>query len=333
MTRARPDAGNDVRAAQSDQKDVADRPLLVVMLTQDTLKEQRLLKTSIVVTIVVSVASISFGLFIGSKSIAFDGFYTLIDAAMTLVALLTVRLIAKGDDDRFQYGYWHLEPILALVNGTVLTFACAYAFIDGLNGLLSGGRAIEFGPGAIFAAVAGLISLAMFGYIRWSAGARASQLLNLDARAWLMGGILSLALCVSFALGSTIAVGRFAAYAPLVDPLILIVVAAVLLPFPLATIWRAGQDILQIAPSDLDRDVREIAQSVAEAHGFSDFSSHVMRSGRQQFIEIGLVAPSDQTSTSFGDLDAIRREIAQAMGGLSPGYWLTVDFTADKRWV
>jgi len=36
---------------------------------------------------------------------------------------------------------------------------------------------------------------------------------------------------------------------------------------------------------------------------------------------------------SFEQLDTIRREIALAMGGLNPGYWLTVDFTADERWI
>lgn len=174
------------------------------MLT-DTKQEQRLLKISIYVTLLISFASIAFGLAISSRAIAFDGFYTLIDAAMTGVALLTARLISRGEDDRFQYGYWHLEPILALINGTVLSFACAYAFIDGLNGLITGGRAIEFGPGAIFAAVAGAISFGMSIYIRRSAGEHGSQLLDIDARAWLMGGVLSLAVCISFLLGAVMA--------------------------------------------------------------------------------------------------------------------------------
>src|SRR5690349_7889327 len=103
---------------------------------QTSSKEQRLLATSMATTIVFAVASIGFGLWLGSKSVTFDGFYDLIDAAMTGIALLTVRLIARGEDRRFQYGYWHLEPMLALLNGLVLSFACVYAFLDGLNGLL-----------------------------------------------------------------------------------------------------------------------------------------------------------------------------------------------------
>ena len=94
-----------------------------------------------------------------------------------------------------------------------------------------------------------------------------------------------------------------------------------------------------VHPLDQHRDpsdaalVRGLAAEVAARYGFSSYSSHVVRSGRQQFIEIGFVAPSGQTTMSFEQLDAIRREIALAMGGLNPGYWLTVDFTADERWI
>ena len=66
---------------------------------------------------------------------------------------------------------------------------------------------------------------------------------------------------------------------------------------------------------------------------FADYASHVVRVGRAEFIEIGFVAPSRDTATTFDQLDAIREEIAVALGGLKPGSWLTVDFTADKRWI
>ncbi|MBM6593382.1 cation diffusion facilitator family transporter [Microvirga pudoricolor] len=301
--------------------------------TSQSIAEQKILKTSIVFTLLSSLASISLGLFISSKAIVFDGFYEIIDAGMTGVALLAARLIARGDDSRFQYGYWHLEPMLAGLNGLILTFACLYAFVDALNGLIVGGRQVQFQAGAIYSAASGVLSLGLFVYIRRKGRSLGSQLLDLDARAWFMGAVLSLGLCVSFMIGGALSGTEARVYAPYVDSIILLVVALGLLPFPLLTVWRCGKEILQIAPPELDRHVRAVAEAVAQRHGFSDFSSHVMRSGRQQFIEIGLVAPSGDVRRSFEELDAIRAEIADAMGGLSPGYWLTVDFTADKRWV
>ncbi|MBA4014241.1 MAG: cation diffusion facilitator family transporter [Phenylobacterium sp.] len=296
-------------------------------------KEERLLATSMATTIVFAVASIGFGLWLGSKSVTFDGFYDLIDAAMTAIALLTVRLIARGDDRRFQYGYWHLEPMLALLNGLVLSFACVYAFLDGLNGLLAGGRYVQFGLGAVYAGLSSVLSFGMFAYVRSSARHLHSQMLDVDSRSWLMGGVLSAGLCLSFLIGKALTGSGAEWMTPYVDPMILVIVAVCLVPFPALTLWRASQDILMIAPSALDQQIQELAGEVAARYGFSSFSSHVVRSGRQQFIEIGFVAPSGQTTMSFEQLDTIRREIALAMGGLNPGYWLTVDFTADERWI
>ncbi|MDF2900186.1 MAG: cation diffusion facilitator family transporter [Phenylobacterium sp.] len=303
------------------------------MTLHSTAKEQRLLLTSMIVTIVLALSSIGFGLWISSKSVMFDGFYDLIDAAMTGVALITVRLISRGDDERFQYGYWHLEPMLALLNGLILAFACVYAFIDGLNGLIVGGRELQFGLGAIYGAVSSVLNFAFFAYIRRSARSLGSQMLEVDARSWLMGGVLSAGLCVSFVVGGFLTQTGAARFAPYADPLILVIAALCLIPFPLMTIWKAGRDILMITPSDLDEKISQLAKEVAERHGFVDYDSHVVKSGRQQFIEIGLVAPSGDTQTNYERLDAIRAEIAAAMGGASPGYWLTVDFTADKRWI
>lgn len=299
----------------------------------NALEEQRLLKFSIRAVLGIALGSILFGLWSGSGAITFDGFYNLTDAGMTFVALLVSRLIARGDDERFQYGYWHLEPLVGFVSGSILAFTCAYAFIDGVKGLWSGGENVAFGPGAIFVGAVALVSAFMYFSISREAAGIDSEFLKIDARGWLMGAVLSFALCLSFLIGFGLRASAWAHLAPFVDPVVLLVAALCLAPFPIITLWRAGQDILQIAPCDLDEQVREVARGVAAKHGFSDFTSHVARIGRQQFVEIGLVSPADLPAKSFQELDRIRQEISNALGREGPGWWLTVDFTADKRWI
>lgn len=297
------------------------------------LEEQRLLKASIYAVLGIAITSVLFGLWSGSGAITFDGFYNLTDAGMTLVALLVSRLIARGDDERFQYGYWHLEPLVGFVSGSLLASTCAYAFVNGLKGLRAGGDAIPFGPGSIFVGAIGAVSAFMYFYISHSAKGLDSEFLKIDARSWLMGAVLSFSLCLSFLIGFALRATPFPHLAPYVDPLVLIVAALCLLPFPVVTLWRAGQDILQIAPSDLNDHVRAAVQTVAEKRGFRDFTSHVARIGRQQFVQIGLVAHSEATTISFRELDQIRQEISEALGREGPGWWLSVDFTADERWL
>jgi len=297
------------------------------------LKEQWLLKVSMVTVLGIALVSIGFGLWYGSAAITFDGFYNLADASMTFVALLVARLIVRGEDDRFQYGYWHLEPLLGMVSGAILAMTCVYAFVDGVRGLLAGGDVIDFGPGSLFAGMVGVLSIGMYFFMRHSAADINSEFLRIDARGWLMGGVLSFALCVSFLLGALLANSPLAYLAPYVDPAVLTVAALCLTPFPFVTLWKAVSDILQIAPADLNERVRKAAKEVADKHGFIEYTWHVARVGRQQFIEIGLVAPSGALTKSFEELDQIREEISDAMGGKEPGCWLTVDFTADRRWI
>jgi predicted Co/Zn/Cd cation transporter (cation efflux family) len=305
----------------------------VVNRQSKALEEQRLLKVSIYAVLGIAITSVLFGLWARSGAITFDGFYNLTDAGMTLVALLVSRLIARGNDERFQYGYWHLEPLVGFVSGCLLASTCAYAFVNGLKGFWTGGEDIPFGPGAIFVGVIGAASAFMFFYIRRSAAGLDSEFLKIDARSWLMGAVLSFALCLSFVIGFVLRATAHADLAPYVDPLVLMVASLCLLPFPVITLWRAGQDILQIAPADLNDHVRAAVKTVAEKHGFRDFTSHVARIGRQQFVEIGLVSTSAEVTISFKELDQIRQEIAGALGGEGPGWWLSVDFTADKRWI
>ena len=88
------------------------------------LSEQGFLRASIIATVVVATLGIAFGLLSGSFSIAFDGAYSLIDAGMTGLALWVSSLIVKRAGtsalgSRFNMGFWHLEPIVLGLNGTL----------------------------------------------------------------------------------------------------------------------------------------------------------------------------------------------------------------------
>lgn len=303
------------------------------MQTDTERQEQHLLLLSAAATLFLSMVGVVVGLWTGAKSIVFDGMYDVVDAGMTLNAWFAARLIARGDDRRFQYGYWHIEPMLAFLNGTVMLFACVYAFVDGVGAMRAGGRPVSLDIGIVYAAVSTILSFATYTYVRRKGRGLGSTLLDLDARSWLLGGVLSAGLCLSFSAAGLLqgaGAGQLAAY---VDPTILIVLSVCMAPFPAATIAKAGREILQIAPPALDACVRDIAGEVAARHGFVEHRSYVTKVGRARFIEIGFVAPSAATTKTLGELDAVRQEIADAMGGLRPGYWLTIYFTADPRWI
>ena len=105
--------------------------------------EQKVLKQSIGISGAFASSGILLGLLSGSQSIVFDGLFSVIDTLVLMLALTAARLVQREGDRRFQYGYWHIEPMVLAFNGSVLMFLCLYAFINAVGGFLAGGHEPE----------------------------------------------------------------------------------------------------------------------------------------------------------------------------------------------
>jgi predicted Co/Zn/Cd cation transporter (cation efflux family) len=299
----------------------------------DNKREQRVLFYSIAVTITDAAIGIAVGLFINSSSIVFDGVYSVIDAAMTALALGVSVLLAKGSTRQFQFGFWHLEPMLVLLNSIVLAVSCGYALLGAVNDLLSVGREVSFGPGAAYAVAAGLVALLLSVLIGRQARLLESELLALDARNWFASGLVSVVLGVSFLIAGRMHGTSYDALVPYLDPAVLATLSLALLPLPLLACWRSAQDIFQVAPAHLDEEVRAIASYIQQRHGFQEFSSYVSKMGRARFVDITFLSPEGFGPHPVGFFDAIRREIAQRLDAKPPSHWLTIEFTGDRSWL
>jgi cation diffusion facilitator family transporter len=301
---------------------------------QNAAAEQSLLKLSIAVTIVVSAFGVLFGLLSGSMSILFDGVFSAIDAAMSGLALFVSRLVTRvAENRRFQFGYWHIEPMVLAFNGGTLMLLCFYAFLNAIDSLLAGGRQLDFDWAMAYAILVCVVCFGMFFYERHRNRRIGSDFVRLDTQSWLMSGAITSALLVAFAVAAALKGTAYQHLAPYADPAVLAFLTLVLVFVPIATVRKALQEILLITPPDLDARVRQVLDEVIARHGFKTYTSYVAKVGRAQFIEIHVVVPPESPIDSVGEADAIRREIAEAIGGESPHRWLTIDFTADPRWL
>jgi cation diffusion facilitator family transporter len=298
----------------------------------ETTAEQRALKFSIVVTLLIGVLGAATGLLTGSQAIIFDGMYSFVDVVLTLISLAVSRLLAREGSRRFQYGYSHLEPVVGTFGGAILVLACIYAIINAIKDLTSGGHDVAYGFGAIWAAILVVVGGGMALYMSRLSRQHNSGLLSLDARSWLISGALSLAVLVGFAIATSIRGTAFSNWLPYVDSLVLLCTALAMLPVPLATVWRAMREVLLVAPGELDQQVHAVMKQLVTDRGFLDYSSHVAKIGRTHFVEIHvLVTPESRVDTAMAD--SIRRDIAARLNASWPEFWLTIDFTADRAWL
>ena len=295
--------------------------------------EQALLKQSTFLMLAVAIAGIVTGVVSGAQSILFDGFFSLIATFIKVLMLITAKLIAKESNQRFQFGFWHLEPMVLLIEGSFLLLIAIYAFLNGVFGIINGGREIELGLVIVYAAVFTVVEFAYFFYVRHRNRKLKSTLLQFDNISWLVDAMLSAGLLVSFLAALLLKTQGYAEWAVYVDPLILILLALSMLAPAFRILGPALRDVLGIAPDQLDDKVNQVLAEAKIEHGFDDYISYVQKHGRACFIEIHIVLPTNYRLNSVVQLDAMREEISAKLGKPDAARWLTISFTGDKKWI
>lgn len=304
--------------------------------------EQGVFRLSISMTILVATFGIVTGILSGSASIIFDGIYSFLDTIMSLLSLWVAKLILADTQivgnlserfrKRFSMGFWHLEPIVLGLNGTLLFTVAAYALVNALGTILNGGTELSMDAAVAYAAVTLVISLVMARIASVANRKIGSALIGLDVKGWLVGGGISGALLVAFGTALLLEGTSFAWLIPYVDPVALVLVCLVIIPLPIRTVRDALADILMITPADLRRHVRSVTTEFGERHGFSDFRAYVAKTGRSREISVYIIVPEDRATRSLLEWDTLRDELGDAIGGKGPDRWITITFTSDLRW-
>jgi predicted Co/Zn/Cd cation transporter (cation efflux family) len=223
--------------------------------------------------------------------------------------------------------------MVLLIEGSFLFLIAIYAFLNGVFGIINGGREIELGLVIIYAAVFTVVEFAYFFYVRHRNRKLKSTLIQFDNISWLVDAMLSVGLLVSFLTALLLKSQGYGQWAVYVDPLILILLALSMLAPAFKIIGPALRDVLGIAPDQLDDKVRQVMDAATIEHGFDDYVSYVQKHGRARFIEIHVVLPAQYRLESVGQLDRLREEISAKLGKPDAARWLTISFTGDRKWI
>lgn len=308
-------------------------PMDIQQKRHSTEIEQKILKRSIYCTLLIASAGIVFGILCGSMSIVFDGMFSALDAGMCSLSLLVSRLLGQPYSRRFQYGFWHVEPLVLAFNGSLLTLLCLYAFVNAIKGITDGGRELELGWAMVYAVTVSICCFMLYFKQRRLNKTVQSELIALDTKSWLMSACISSALLVAFILTWLMAGTRYEYLNVYTDPFALAVLTLVLIPIPIQTVRAAVSEVLQMTPDNLDCKIEAIMAQLTLEYGFLDYSNYATRMGRGLFIEIHIVIPESMEHSGVYKFDQIRDKIADAIGEEGPHRWLTISFTQDPKWL
>src|SRR5262249_24779210 len=140
--------------------------------------------------LIISILGIVFAALAKSQAILLDGVYALVSVVMTELAAQVARMVEKPSSASFHFGYAHFEPLLNLIRGLLIFAICAYALATTIVVLVHGGREIHAEIAIYYTALSAVWSVGIFWYQRRLARRLGSPALAVDARAWLVDGVL-----------------------------------------------------------------------------------------------------------------------------------------------
>lgn len=296
-------------------------------------KEASALRLSLFGYMFMAALGILFYFLTNSDAILLDGLYSLLSFFMALMAGKVAKLVESADSESFHFGYGHFEPMLNALRGFLILLLCSMALFSAVYALFHGGRHFSPGLGVVYGFSAGAGCLLLAWRQRRAAVKVGSPLLKVDARTWLVDGVISLGAGLSFLGAWIVSQTEWKHLVPYVDPALVTMIGLLLIRVPIITMVENMREVFMVAP---DRKVQdEVYTRLSGAAGdFALESSRVrmLKIGRFFYVMIHLVVGDDFGQHSAAELDGIRCQLVRSLKDLHPRISVDVMFTADPRW-
>jgi cation diffusion facilitator family transporter len=295
--------------------------------------EIRAFRISAVGFLMISVLGLVFALLAHSQAIMLDGVYALVSVVMTVLAARVARLVEAPSSQAFHFGYAHFEPLLNLVRGLLIFAICAYALVVTIEVLIHGGREIHAKVGIFYTGLSAIWSVGVSFYQRRLARQLGSPALAVDARTWLVDGVLYVGETGGFLVYLLLEPTSLAPLLRYADPIFVLIIVGFLMKVPIATIREAVREVLHRAPApEVQHEVRQRLATALAGLPVRKTHARMVVVGRFFFVLIHVVVDEGFGARPVSELDQIRRQVEQALREVHARVVLDVVFTADEYW-
>ena len=296
-------------------------------------QEEKALKLSAGGALFMAALGIVFGLLTQSDAIMLDGFFSLVGFAMAVVTIRVAWLVQQPPDEHFHFGYAQFEPFLNTVKGLLMLGVSGFAVASAVDALMHGGRDLNPGLAVIYAVIAVSGCLLIAGVQKRAARRTGSPLLEVDARNWMIDGVLSGVVALVFVAALILSGTGWAHIVPYIDPVLVLVVVFAIIGVPLKIIKDGAREILGFAPApEVQEDVRGRVEGALEGVPVTALHVSMMKVGRFFYILNQIVVSPEFRPGRVSELDAVRQRIASAMKGFEPKPIVDTVFTEDEKW-
>ncbi len=295
--------------------------------------ERRTLRLSLYGSAVFVVLALIFAVLTHSDSILFDGIYSLISFSMALLTLKVAKMVQRPDDDVFHFGYSAIEPTLNLFKSIIIVITCVYAVVGAISRLLTGGNPALYELATIY----GFISTLGCFVVAWVMFRRSryyhSDLVKVDAKTWLVDGVLSAAILIGFLAAWWLSNSPWPHLAPIIDPLILIILGLSALPIPMKVMLHSLQEVVHKAPtSGIVEKIKNQLETSLHGIEYESIEVRVSKRGRGLYLLAHIIVSDEFNVSSVEDLDDIRSKSHRMLEELYENIVVDLVFVSNPKY-
>jgi len=214
-------------------------------------KEKRLLIASTGSALLFAMMGIGLGVWINSLVIVFDGVYSLVSLALTLVSLLAVVYIRQESVATKTQRVAVIESSVILVKGVAITLMCGLSFMSAVDAIIQGGRDINAGIALVFGVINMLGCYVTYWALKSQSKKVDSPLVDAEAKQWLMDTVISAAVFAGFIIAKGLLLTQWAELAKFADPMMVIIASIYFIIVPVKMIMTASKQLYTIKQDTL----------------------------------------------------------------------------------
>lgn len=303
------------------------------MTAQSKMLERKALILSAGGALVMAILGFAFAVLTHSEALMLDGLFSLLAFVMALGAIRISRLVYEPGSSSFQFGYAGFEPLFNVVKGLVIVFISLLALYSSVMVILSGGREINLGWVLVYAVIVATSCFVVFAVLTRVARKTGSSLVKVDAKNWLLDGLITVAVLIGFLLAYLIEGTRWEWIIPYADPAVVLVLVALSLPIPYLIIRDGVRELLLGAPdAEIQHQLRQKLENALIENGYTVNGMRVAKTGRMIYIYTFVLLQKEQSDPSVTEQDAMRTTLTRVVSDLHSGVEVDLFFTRDTQW-
>jgi cation diffusion facilitator family transporter len=270
-----------------------------------TTNEPRLIIVSSTASLAIGGAGVAAAVLTGAGSILADGVYSVLSAVISLASLPVLRLVKKGGDARYHFGYAAFEPLYVIMSTLAIIATQAPLAVGALRSLAAGGSRPEMHGALAYELFSTLSCLVLAAAIRSRAKRAGSPILRAESRSWFVDSVLSLGVLGAFAAALVLDGGPFDAWVPYIDPGITLTLVAAMLPALLGSALGSLRELLSAAPDrETQEEVRAVLAAFSGERGVAAIDAAMEKVGRTLNVEVQLILSRDLKASALAALEA-----------------------------